>query len=744
MALDIGSVATALRHSGLIGNQALQYGSPDVQILLSGGPASHLAQTTIICGPSKRRIIVRQPDFSDYDRQFTRTESKVNLDYSSKYFSAEIEEWKHGSWYHEVMLTAENLQDLLNKVKHLYPQVSFNQNIPNNAPSNEFWVGAVSYDMVQWTQPIFVENRPKEGKILMAMWQIDKCIINTIETRQNLAIGSDELWIGQVNELLSKPIKQYQLKNQPINNCIEISNIDDSKHTELIKNIQESIAEGDYYQINLGRYWSGTLVEQPFEVFLRLAEENPAPFSVFIEAEDLNLALISSSPENLLRCDSNEIVTSPIKGTTKRGSSLKEDSLLRSNMIEDEKERSEHRMLVDLMRNDLTHVCKPGTIKISKFDVEAYANVQHLVSHICGQLADNKSGIEALNALFPGGSITGCPRTVVCSVIDKIEQHKRSFWTGSAGWIDLHEGKCSWNILIRTIEATRSNDIWNAIIGAGGGITIKSNPELEVHEAKLKSFALRKACGWIEQRASDIKTNKLQITKIPLERNLQSSATGKIYFDVDKIDKNANRKCVLIIDNLDSFTMNIANSVTNFNRNAMIINGRKQDTFGSGKQLEDELKRYLETLSPSHIILGPGPGRPDESEITMKLATMALSGEISIPILGICLGHQALGLVDGYDLIKDPYGAIHGAPVPCLSDGSGLFDGLEDVSTFVRYNSLCLESNAEKCMKVNARDKNGSILGIYHESFPIYGIQFHPESIGSPKGDLILSNFFAA
>ena len=124
-------------------------------------------------------------------------ERKVkNLDYSSKYFSAEIEEWKHGSWYHEVMLTAKNLQDLLNKVKHLC-QVSFDQNIPNNAPSNEFWVGAVSYDMVQWTQPIFVENRPK-GKILMAMWQIDKCIINTIETT-NLEIGSDELWRPQTS-----------------------------------------------------------------------------------------------------------------------------------------------------------------------------------------------------------------------------------------------------------------------------------------------------------------------------------------------------------------------------------------------------------------------------------------------------------------------------------------------------------------------------------------------------------------
>ena len=167
-------------------------------------------------------------------------------------------------------------------------------------------------------------------------------------------------------------------------------------------------------------------------------------------------------------------------------------------------------MLVDLMRNDLTHVCKPGTIKISKFDVEAYANVQHLVSHICGQLADNKSGIEALNALFPGGSITGCPRTVVCSVIDKIEQHKRSFWTGSAGWIDLHEGKCSWNILIRTIEATRSSDIWNAIIGAGGGITIKSNPELEVHESEIEIFRTEK--GLRVDRATGFRYQNQQIT----------------------------------------------------------------------------------------------------------------------------------------------------------------------------------------------------------------------------------------
>ena len=189
-------------------------------------------------------------------------------------------------------------------------------------------------------------------------------------------------------------------------------------------------------------------------------------------------------------------------------------------------------------------MCKPGSIKIAKFDVEAYANVQHLVSHISGQLEDNKSGIEALNALFPGGSITGCPRTVVCSVDDKIEQHKRSFWTGSAGWIDLHEGKCSWNILIRTIEATRSNDTWNAIIGAGGGITIKSNAELEVHEAEIEIFRTEKGLRLDRPASIGIKTNKLQITKIPLERNLQPNATGKIYFDANNIDENSKRECI--------------------------------------------------------------------------------------------------------------------------------------------------------------------------------------------------------
>ena len=122
-------------------------------------------------------------------------------------------------------------------------------------------------------------------------------------------------------------------------------------------------------------------------------------------------------------------------------------------MLNDEKERAEHRMLVDLMRNDLGSVCAVGGVQVERFDVEAYANVQHLVSQVAGDLDEGVTSLDALQAVFPGGSITGCPRTVVCATIDELEKRPRSFWTGSIGWFDSHSGASAWNILFRTLIA---------------------------------------------------------------------------------------------------------------------------------------------------------------------------------------------------------------------------------------------------------------------------------------------------
>ena len=173
---------------------------------------------------------------------------------------------------------------------------------------------------------------------------------------------------------------------------------------------------------------------------------NPAPFSAYAQADDLGFALASSSPESLLMFDGTTLQTSPIKGTCPQGTNVEEASRFREQMVSDQKERAEHRMLVDLMRNDLTTVARSGSVNVERFDVEAYANVQHLVSHITAEIKPETSGADALQAIFPGGSITGCPRTMVCAAIDQLEEMPRSFWTGSIGYIDVHSGQSAWNL----------------------------------------------------------------------------------------------------------------------------------------------------------------------------------------------------------------------------------------------------------------------------------------------------------
>ena len=190
-------------------------------------------------------------------------------------------------------------------------------------------------------------------------------------------------------------------------------------------------------------------------------------------------------------------------------------------MISDQKERAEHRMLVDLMRNDLTQVAEPGSINVERFDVESYANVQHLVSHITAALKPTLGGSDALGAVFPGGSITGCPRTVVYAVIDELEQWPRSFWTGSIGYIDVHGGQSAWNILIRTLEAHLVGGRWQATVGAGGGITIASEAKKEVEEAAWKGAALRIAAGWMRKEHTALPSGTLGIHPLQPQVNQQ-------------------------------------------------------------------------------------------------------------------------------------------------------------------------------------------------------------------------------
>ena len=737
----VSALAPVLIDSNLLGMGAIKYGSPDLVLFQSGGPASHLAQNSILCGPSNTRIVIKQVNDVRKKIGNNAMEGQIELLDERPILTAEIEEWKHGCWYHSNIISAQGLGDLLNKLRQLTPNVEF-FDTQNHLPSGAFWAGSIAYDMVQYTQPISLKKLPQQNEILAVLWLVENYILHSVDDDTYSVYGIDEQWTECVNKVIDKQDISVTLSKQPANIHQEISSVDDEQHHDTIEEIKNSIADGVFYQVNFGRFWSGKLVEHPLTIFQRLSISNPAPFSAYIEAVDLGLAIVSSSPETLLRCNDRILSTAPIKGTVTRGANKSEDLAMIASMIADIKERSEHRMLVDLMRNDLSSICKVGSVNVAKFDVESYANVHHLVSHIEGVLLDDKTSGDALGAIFPGGSITGCPRTMVCAAIDQIETSNRSFWTGSIGWFEPHSDNCSWNILIRTLEAKKIGKQWHGTVGAGGGITIRSEATMEVAESVWKSQAIRKACGWLKPDFDLTNTGRLEATALEIENTFKFANCGEVYTIADlnlegeKLENN-----VIIIDNLDSFTLNIAHVIAGLGHDVCVLNGRdaKSDDYTDSSVLIDVFNKYR----PSHIVLGPGPGKPEDSKITMKIAQLANDGVLNLPVLGVCLGHQALGLVGGYRLIKDPNGAVHGAPVTCQNDGSGLFASSNKSNQFVRYNSLIITGEGNTELIPNVYDEYGSIMGLRHCSRPIHGVQFHPESIGSINGIEIITAFLA-
>lgn len=648
-----------------------------------------------------------------------------------------IEEWKHGCWYHETSIFDTTLSGLLSKLAAFSDPQPFANLPPEGAPQRPFWSGSLAYDLLQWTQPIALQHPPENGSLLCVLWLIERFICETKSSGEvhAFALEGDD-WAERANLIEAtpehlEPLVPYTNPNP------ESSSMTDAEHEQGIETIRQSIAAGQVYQVNLGRWWSGLLSQHPMAIFQRLCQTNPAPFSAYLHAEDLGFALVSSSPESLLDSDGRRLKTAPIKGTRPRGKNPEEEESLRMEMLNDEKERAEHRMLVDLMRNDLGSVCTVGGVEIERFDVEAYANVQHLVSQVTGQLAEGLTSLDALQAVFPGGSITGCPRTVVCATIDELEKKPRSFWTGSIGWFDPHSGSSAWNILIRTLIANKVKKQWFGAIAAGGGITIGSNPVGEVEEAKWKAAALRKACGWSRNEASGLPKGRLEIHNLNPEQAPKAVKQGAIHPDSHELNVGG---CVLLIDNLDSFTHNIAHAVAGLGH-TVVVHQARSHAAGLGSEA-DAVRSLLERLNPTHVILGPGPGTPQDSPLTMEFARRAVDGKLAVPILGICLGHQAIGVAGGMDLIQTPSGPVHGSPRDVIHDAHGVFTGLPSPHSFALYNSLTLASaQTSRLIETSHLEATGDIMGIRHQEALVFGVQFHPESVGSPDGINILNNF---
>ena len=257
-----------------------------------------------------------------------------------------------------------------------------------------------------------------------------------------------------------------------------------------VARIQEYIRAGDVFQVNLSRGWQASF-EEPVSaaaLFTRLMDKNPAPFSALVHMDDW--AIVSSSPERLVHLDRNGLlVTRPIAGTHPRSDDAAEDAAQRARLLAHPKEQAEHVMLVDLERNDLGRVCDPGTVSVpALMEIASYRHVHHIESTVCGQLRRDMCVFDALRAVFPGGTITGCPKVRTMQIIRELEQTPRRSYTGSVGYINC-DGSFDLNILIRSFLLQDRTLRFRA----GAGIVADSVAQRELAETRAKAQGLLRA-----------------------------------------------------------------------------------------------------------------------------------------------------------------------------------------------------------------------------------------------------------
>ncbi len=717
----------------------------DELILHSAGPISDLSEYSFLPSLDSIRILFLEPEDNYNSSKTSALAGEISFK-SPKAINMLIQEFKNNHWENITEYNPNTLKEAMDIVKEYELDTEIDRKLPI-IPGG--FVGMLGYDMNRWILPLHLDHTPQNGTLLGVLWRSDAwCAHERKKNKLHLITIQDHIW-----EKIKFPDFSEKIQFPDISEERVPDSESDSEHARKISQIKDSISKGNLYQVNYGRTWKGDMSDHPWNAFLRMKRSNPSPFSSWLFVHDYGWAVSSASPERLLKTDKNIVQTRPIKGTRARGLNSKLDNELRISMASSEKELAEHLMLVDLERHDISSICVPGSVHWSNWRIEALSTVQHLVSGVDGELSKHKDAGDALISLFPGGSITGCPKAAAISAINELERKSRSAWTGSIGHIHFKSNKSDWNILIRTLEAHYDHKSWHGIVQAGGGIVTESIPSEEVEEARWKAASITEAAWGFRTGFSSNELPERDVEIIPVPKvngslsNIKpskrfiSNNIGNIYRSLE----NPKIKQVLIIDNLDSFTENIATSLSVLGHNVRIVQGRPPVP---DSKPSETINFWLKLFEPTHIIIGPGPAQPDKSKITMEISKMALHGSLKIndefiPILGLCLGHQALGQAAGWDLITSPLGAVHGVPSIINHDGLGIYSGLKSPLILMRYNSLILKQNNTSLIPTAWDETSTLIMGLRHRSLPIYGIQFHPESVGSPMGIKLIENFIS-
>jgi anthranilate synthase component I len=362
-------------------------------------------------------------------------------------------------------------------------------------------VGMFGYDLVRTVERLPEANPDDVGTPDMALMVSDALIVfDHLSHQVTILVNAfvdgpadvDEAYprvvglIERARELLAQPVPRPETPAaRPADpRAAFASNMTQAEYEAAVEKAKEYIYAGDAFQVVPSHRWAGPCPVHPFSLYRGLRVVNPSPYMYFLEFDDF--AIVGASPEPMLKVNDGRAEVRPIAGTRPRASSPEEDLRVARELLEDEKERAEHVMLVDLGRNDLGRVCEFGTVEVGELmKIETYSHVMHIVSSVSGRLRPGYNAMDALSACLPAGTLSGAPKIRAMEIIDELEPVKRGFYGGAIGYLS-YTGDLDTCIHIRTVVVKDGI----AYVQAGAGVVADSDPAYEYRETEAKVGAM--------------------------------------------------------------------------------------------------------------------------------------------------------------------------------------------------------------------------------------------------------------
>ncbi|MDB3976607.1 anthranilate synthase component I [Gammaproteobacteria bacterium] len=398
---------------------------------------------------------------------------------------------------------AENPLDYIDELQKSYTL----EEDPNLPKFNGGLVGYFSYDCVRFIEPKLSETAPPDTlgtPDALFMISEEVAVFDNLKNKLHLIIlinSKEEMEsanqrLDELEEKLREPLgyQDFKKPEKSISESDFISGFGEEDFKKSVLKAKKYIEDGDIMQVVCSQRMSIPFTADPVALYRSIRQLNPSPYMYYLNLDDFHI--VGSSPEILARLEDNKVTVRPIAGTRRRGKDNKDDMAMEEEMVNDPKEIAEHLMLIDLGRNDVGKIAKPGSVEVTeKFGVERYSHVMHMVSNVEAELRDHSSAIDLFKATFPAGTVSGAPKIRAMEIIDEFEPVKRGIYGGAIGYLSW-QGNMDMAIAIRT--AVIKDEV--LYIQAGGGWVADSIPELEWKESLNKGRAIFKAAELVQEK----------------------------------------------------------------------------------------------------------------------------------------------------------------------------------------------------------------------------------------------------